>query len=151
MGPHARRGTRELHKLKRKKKFLKRKKKKKHSLLFLPKCVDGPKKKKQKKKKKRKKKKKHSKKKKEEEKKNLTNLFRYSSLIIVPRPSLVCLCSVSLRVCVLRGRGASAMSCPTWPPPGLLGTACRRAVVCVLWPMFTGCKYHFYTPHQRPT
>ena len=43
------------------------------------------------------------------------------------------------------------MSCPTWPPPGLLGTACRRAVVCVLWPMFTGCKYHFYTPHQRPT
>ena len=134
-----------------KKIFEKEKKKKSIPFCFYQNVLTDPEKRKAKKKKKGRKKKNIAKKKKKKKKSSdkPVSIFQFDNCSKT-LSSVPVFCE-SACVCVLRGRRASAMSCPTRPPPGLLGTACRRAVVCVLWSMFTGCKYHFYTPHQRPT
>lgn len=99
------------------------------------------------KKQKKNKKKTHSKKKKRKKKSDqLVSIFQ--SLIIVPRHSLVCLCPVRLRVqaCAQGPRGGLVCVSGAHPAPPRPGVQWR-----VSWSMFTGCKYHFYTPHRRPT
>lgn len=139
MGSIAKRGTRELNKLK-KNKFLEEKK----VFPFVStKCVDRT----RKEKKKKKRRKTHSKKKKEKKSSDqLVSIFQ--SLIIVPRHSLVCLCPVRLRVqtCAQGPRGGLVCVSSTHQAPARPGVQWR-----VSWSMFTGCKYHFYTPHRRST